>query len=320
MSLPTITIVTPSFNQAPYLEATIRSVLDQDYPALRYVIMDGGSTDGSVDIIKRYADKLTYWVSEKDGGQSDAINKGFAQVIPKSHLVDEKYYERLQLAWIEYKAHIPDPSDPFPRQPPLMGHVEWDYGYNEIMSWLNSDDVLLPGALKRVGEIFEKYPRIHWLTGQPANMDADGKHLKLGRLKTGHGRDLIRRGWYHGRGLGFIRQEGTFWRRPIWNAVGAINPNLHYAMDFDLWRRFATYAPLVTVDQHLAAFRTQPQQKTSAIDKYYAEAGVTLPNTARLIALPFRAAFTLATWPFMPRVLVDGDQIEYQSRLPLFSK
>ncbi len=90
-------------------------------------------------------------------------------------------------------------------------------------------------------------------------------------------------------------------------------------MDFDLWRRFATHVPLVTVDQHLAAFRTQPQQKTSAIDKYYAEAGVTLPDAARLIALPLRAIFTLATWPLMPRVLVHDDELEYKSGSRFFS-
>ena len=113
---PRISIVSPSLNQAQFLEKTILSVLNQNYPNLEYIIIDGGSKDKSIKIIQKYEQYLTYWVSEKDKGQADAINKGFqrstGQILAwlntdDLYLPDTLFKVKNSLPILEYKVHLP---------------------------------------------------------------------------------------------------------------------------------------------------------------------------------------------------------------------
>ena len=214
---PKISIVTPSYNQADFVEKTMQSVLKQNYKNFEYVIIDGGSTDGSQEIIKKYQKKLKYFESKKDHGQSHAINKGFAKT------------------------------------------------NGEIMAWLNSDDIYYPGALKLVASIFAQFPEIEWLTCLPSVINEDDYQIYTANPPL-HVRCFLRKGFYVKKFFGFIMQEGTFWRRSLFEkAGGKVDEQSHYAMDVKLWQNFAKHAPLYYVRTSLAAYRLRSEEHTSEL-------------------------------------------------------
>ncbi len=207
-SWPKISIVTPSYNQAQFLERTILSVLNQNYPNLEYIIIDGGSTDGSVEIIKKYEKYLTYWVSEKDNGQADAINKGFMK------------------------------------------------STGEILAWLNSDDLYLPGALHKICQFFRYNPEIDIVYGNFYYIDEDDNLIRrsvavsfnMGALLYGE--------------LG-ICQSSTAWKRDIFFKVGMLEDRCQYSMDSVLYYKFVKQkAKFGYLNEDLGTFRMHSSSKT----------------------------------------------------------
>jgi hypothetical protein len=205
---PTICVVTPSYNQAKYLTQTLRSVLDQDYPKLEYVVQDGGSRDESPKILEQFGTRLTYWESKRDGGQSQAINLGFHHTT------------------------------------------------GEIMAYLNSDDLLLPGSLNYVADYFAKHPEVDAVYGHRILINEEGDEIGRWVLPPHDSKVLT---W-----ADYIPQETLFWRRRIWDRVGGkIDESFQFAMDWDLLLRFQqAKAKIVRLPRFLGAFRVHAQQKT----------------------------------------------------------
>jgi len=218
---PKISIVTPSYNQKDYLEECICSVLDQGYPNLEYIIMDGGSTDGSVKIIKKYAKYLAYWQSGPDGGQYAAINEGFKRTT------------------------------------------------GEIMTWLNSDDKFHPDAFRIVASIFIYRKDVEWIMGHPNTFNEQGQQSWIANA-----RPLWSREKYLKKEYKFIQQEGTFWRRSLWEKAGAtLQTDLELAGDLELWARFFRFTQLYNIDALIAGYRYHLGQKAQLfMDKYIREA------------------------------------------------
>lgn len=206
--LPRITIVTPSFNQGQYLEAAMRSVLEQGYPNLEYIVLDGGSTDGSAATIERFAPHLAYWRTAKDGGQADAIATGFRRAT------------------------------------------------GDILAWLNSDDLLLPGALARVAQEFSSHPSVGLVYGSRLYVDERGECIGAYAPPT-----ILNR-YYFSFGQ-WLPQECTFWRRSAYDRCGGVDASLYFAMDYSLFTRLWSVTHFRRIPAVLGAMRLHPEAKTA---------------------------------------------------------
>jgi len=203
-----ISVIVPSFNQMQYLDAALRSIIKQEYAEKEIIVMDGGSTDGSVDVIRKYESHLAYWRSGADGGQSRAIYDGFG------------------------------------------------IASGEIIGWLNSDDVLAPGALERVA-------RAAGQSGSPDCLFYGGNEVidSEGRVQ-----EKFYPTWMIGcvaRIIGpVLCQPGTFFGRSAYLRVGGVDPDLKYAMDLDLWLKFLlSGVKFVAIPEIQGKYRCHSMQK-----------------------------------------------------------
>jgi glycosyltransferase involved in cell wall biosynthesis len=222
-----ISIVTPSYNQLSFLKETIQSIHSQQVDVeLEHIIVDGGSTDGTVEYLQSLGDQVV-WLSGKDRGQADAVNKGIRMAA------------------------------------------------GEIIGWLNSDDLYLPGALQAVAGYFTGHPECRWLCGRCRIIDKDGKErwkwitrYKNARLKKFSYNKLLREN--------FISQPAVFFRKEIFEEAGGLKLELHYAMDYDLWLRFGKISPAGVISRDLSSFRRHGTSKseTGTRDQFFEQYAV----------------------------------------------
>lgn len=218
-----VSVVTPVYNAEKFILDSVQSVDSQRYDNIEHIIVDGGSTDDTVEILTSQEDEFDYqWISEPDDGMYDAIEKGFSMAT------------------------------------------------GDIYGWLNADDMYLPWTVELVVETIAP-PDVKWVTGVPAYWDAEGRLTKVAPIRPYYNRTWLQRGWYHGRSLGFVQQEGTFWTADLWSTAGGFPDSVRLAGDYYLWKQFAEHAELHTVPTVLAGFRKHPEQLTNELSGYHAE-------------------------------------------------
>ena len=207
---PKISIITPSFNQADFLERTILSIHNQLYPNLEHIVIDGGSTDGSVEVLKKFENRLSYWHSRPDQGQCDAINQGASKAT------------------------------------------------GSFMTWINSDDLLLQGALDRIGNLIRKHPDTDLFYGNHVEVDESDRVTKRVYTINFDLKDFL----YEVHII--FHQQSSFWKVELFRELGGLN-DCPYAMDYDLFYRMISRGiRWHRIEDYLAAFRIYPESLTGS--------------------------------------------------------
>lgn len=210
-NLPLISVIVPSFNQGDFLKQALDSIFSQDYRNVEVIVMDGGSKDNSASIIRAFKEKLKYWQSEPDGGQSAAINMG-------------------------------------------VKHCEGD-----LVTWLNSDDFYLPGALNAVASAYVENSSAPFYFGNGLRVNEFGN-----TTQTYFPSEILRFDssclLY---GLNYILQPSTFINQSFILENNLLNIDLNYGMDYDLWLRLEKLGTPKPINSILSASREYSNTKTS---------------------------------------------------------
>lgn len=225
---PRITLVTPSFNQGHYIESTIDSVLSQGYNNLQYIVVDGGSTDGSKQILRRYEKHFDRLIIEPDSGSAEAINKGLA-----------------------------------------LADGEW-------FNWLNSDDLLMPGALNQLAEHAYRWPNKKWISGSKVNIDSDGRFVNA---EAPWREDA--NFWLLGEAL--FPQDATFIKTELLKTNNILlNSKLQNVYDTVLYLELLGYCDPLIVSSVFSAMRWHSDQKTNNAEQRAKETKFIMAATKRI--------------------------------------